>query len=307
MALNLVPASSDENKGPHILAASVTITVLALLTVCARIFTRVKVVRYVGPDDYAACAAMALSLIALALVIAQVHFGAGQHTTALSAAVFHTGMKLNFATQFMHIWAIATNQVSIAIFLSRITPIAISIITNILLGGLPTVMLWNVQMNRGSKFAVMVIMGLGIFVCGAAGVRVFFLSIYGTRHDYLWESSGLTISTTIECNCGIIAAAIPPIKPLFRNFFVIKWPSKSEGRKVSWPLHNAGRAGHMHLSSSVLRSPPSSKKMARVTVVERHDYQSSSSVNSAEAGMWYSAWHGDDNEDLPEWRTEDQF
>ena len=41
-----------DNKGPTTIAVCVVFTVLALISVALRLFTRVKLIRHVGAEDY---------------------------------------------------------------------------------------------------------------------------------------------------------------------------------------------------------------------------------------------------------------
>jgi hypothetical protein len=52
MSMSLLPGASepDINKGPQILGACGAVTTLALISVCSRIFVRVRMVNNPGPD-----------------------------------------------------------------------------------------------------------------------------------------------------------------------------------------------------------------------------------------------------------------
>ncbi|KAM0285284.1 hypothetical protein ACHAQH_001473 [Verticillium albo-atrum] len=80
-------------------------------------------------------------------------------------------------------------------------------------------MLWRVQLNWKVKAAVAGILSLGIFATAAAIVKITFLSEYGKYGDFLFDSSDLTIWTTVEICTAIIAACIPCLKPLFKALF----------------------------------------------------------------------------------------
>jgi hypothetical protein len=58
----------------------------------------------------------------MGLIIPEVSHGAGRHITYLDPAVATIGLKLNFATQPIYLWAITIVKVSIALFLLRIAP-----------------------------------------------------------------------------------------------------------------------------------------------------------------------------------------
>ncbi|GFF41004.1 hypothetical protein IFM58399_06117 [Aspergillus lentulus] len=264
----------DENRGPVILAATSIVTISALLTVLARMYVRVFMIRNVGADDYTMALTMVLSLAGWAIIIPEVVYGAGRHT----AYVMDTAVKanqLNFATQGIYMWAIGLVKVSIGLFLLRFTPrrgyrvfiwaiivfmslytticfftlifqcqnirsiwdpsvtskcfnptqllqlsytnTALNILTDLIFAILPAFMLRHLQVNRRVKASLVCILGLGIFACAAAFVKLSILPNYGRTGDFLWDYTDLTIWVVVECNTGIIAGSLPTLKPLFKQ------------------------------------------------------------------------------------------
>ncbi|KAI1136431.1 hypothetical protein F5Y05DRAFT_108158 [Hypoxylon sp. FL0543] len=124
MSTTFLPGADqpDENKGPHIVGAVISTTLAALVIVCARIYVRLRMVRSFGTDDYVMLAAMLLSLVGMGIVIAQVQYGAGRHAAYLDPEVNRTGLKLNFISQPIYLWAIPMVKMSVGFFLIRISP-----------------------------------------------------------------------------------------------------------------------------------------------------------------------------------------
>ncbi|KAF4161784.1 hypothetical protein CNMCM6936_003083 [Aspergillus lentulus] len=256
----------DENRGPVILAATSIVTISALLTVLARMYVRVFMIRNVGADVRPS----ALKAIHLAdwiglydgldhgagwaIIIPEVVYGAGRHT----AYVMDTAVKanqLNFATQGIYMWAIGLVKVSIGLFLLRFAPrrgyrvfiwaiiglsviaglkcaadccsvhviiyddllLPLNILTDLIFAILPAFMLRHLQVNRRVKASLVCILGLGIFACAAAFVKLSILPNYGRTGDFLWDYTDLTIWVVVECNTGIIAGSLPTLKPLFKQ------------------------------------------------------------------------------------------
>ncbi|KAI2780124.1 hypothetical protein F4815DRAFT_471263 [Daldinia loculata] len=112
----------DENRGPQIAGAVVSTTLAALVVFCARMYVRLRMIRSIGIDDYVMLAAMLLSLVGMGIVIAQVHYGAGRHAAYLDPEVNRFGLKLNFASQPIYLWAIPIVKLSVGFFLLRISP-----------------------------------------------------------------------------------------------------------------------------------------------------------------------------------------
>ncbi|KAF7622177.1 hypothetical protein F9C07_8209 [Aspergillus flavus] len=264
----------DENQGPRILAATTITTVFALLTVLARMYVRLFIIRNVGLDDYTMILTMALSLAGWAIIIPEVIYGAGRHTAYVKDTAT-TAMHLNFATQGIYMWAIGLVKISIGLFLLRFAPrkgykifiwviivlmllytticfltlvfqckdirsiwdmsvkskcftptqllelsytnTALNILTDLIFAILPAFMLRHLQVNRRVKASLVCILGLGIFACAAAFVKLSVLPNYGRTGDFLWDYSTLTIWVVVESNMGIIAGSLPTLKPLFKQ------------------------------------------------------------------------------------------
>ncbi|KAK3994270.1 hypothetical protein QBC44DRAFT_286477 [Cladorrhinum sp. PSN332] len=96
---------------------------------------------------------------------------------------------------------------------------SVAVLTDVIFALLPIPMLWNVQMNWRVKAAVAAILSLGVFAAVSAIVKITFLSSYGKHGDFLFDSSDLTIWTTVEICTAIIAASAPSLKPLFKTLF----------------------------------------------------------------------------------------
>ncbi|KAJ4999996.1 hypothetical protein K4K48_003257 [Colletotrichum sp. SAR 10_66] len=65
-------------------------------------------------------------------------------------------------------------------------------------------------------FAEMMVILPEVDATVAAVIKISFLPNYGKHGDFLFDSSDITIWTTVEICTAIIAASIPCLKPLFR-------------------------------------------------------------------------------------------
>ncbi|CZR64523.1 uncharacterized protein PAC_14421 [Phialocephala subalpina] len=125
MATGLAPGSGlpDMNKGPQILGAVATTTILALTVVAMRLYVRIWMLRSASFDDYFIIAGMACSLISFGINIPDVIYGAGRHVAYISPpSKIPTGLKLNFVTQSILLSGVTFVKVSIGFFLLRIAP-----------------------------------------------------------------------------------------------------------------------------------------------------------------------------------------
>ncbi|KAL2208405.1 integral membrane protein [Sarocladium strictum] len=94
---------------------------------------------------------------------------------------------------------------------------SVAVVTDFIFALLPIPMLWRVQLNWKVKTALAGVLSLGIFASVAAIIKITFLSAYGKYGDFLFDSTDLTIWTTVEICTAIIAASIPCFKPLFKR------------------------------------------------------------------------------------------
>ena len=108
----------DVDQGSRIIIATAITTVAALITVLARFYVRVFVIRNVGWDDYTMGLTMLLSACGFAIIVPEVKYGAGRHM-AFVGDTASKAMHLNFATQGIYLWAIGLVKVSIGLFLLR--------------------------------------------------------------------------------------------------------------------------------------------------------------------------------------------
>ncbi|RMZ67658.1 integral membrane [Pyrenophora seminiperda CCB06] len=104
------PMRPYENQGPTILASTLTVTIVAVLTTIARFHVRINMIRNMGWDCIAG----------QCTVILQVVYGAGKHIEYIDPHDFSNGMKLNFISQPVYLLAICSVKLSVGLFLLRI-------------------------------------------------------------------------------------------------------------------------------------------------------------------------------------------
>jgi hypothetical protein len=95
---------------------------------------------------------------------------------------------------------------------------ALNITTDLLLAlVIPAPMLWNLNVNTRTRLTLIGILGLGVFACSAALVKLGFIVNYGKVGDFLWDSQDITIWTVAEVNIAIVAGSLPALRPLFKT------------------------------------------------------------------------------------------
>ena len=73
------------------------ITIVAIITYAARVFTRVKIVKIFGPEDWLCLAAVCASIVLTALVFAETYYGMGLHITDINPATASTMYRVGIS------------------------------------------------------------------------------------------------------------------------------------------------------------------------------------------------------------------
>lgn len=140
-------------------------------------------------------------------------------------------------------------------------------------------MLWRLHVNLRTRVTLMCILGLGVFACIAAAVKVSYTRNYGKKGDFLWDSRNITIWFATELNIAITAASLPCLKPLFKT---VLGSTYGRGTRGSSNAQHRGRKSWHAL-------PDSERKSAKkdildgtesTTVFELEDGQSHAFVHS---------------------------
>lgn len=129
---------------------------------------------------------------------------------------------------------------------------ALNIFTDLLFSiVIPLPMLWRLHVNFRTWVTLMCILGLGVFACIAASVKVSFLPNYGKQGDFLWDSRNITIWVATELNVAITAASLPCLKPLFKS---VLGSTYGRGTRESSNAQRRGRKSWYALQDSERKS-----------------------------------------------------
>ncbi|GME23092.1 hypothetical protein GTA08_BOTSDO05512 [Neofusicoccum parvum] len=110
--------------GPTVIAVMWVQTIVALLFVCLRLYTRWRLIRNVGLDDHLSWVSMLLFFLYTVFITIAALNGLGSHSTELTGDQFATAIKWELMGQTCNILAIATSKSSVAVFLIRIVNVA---------------------------------------------------------------------------------------------------------------------------------------------------------------------------------------
>lgn len=90
----------------------------------------------------------------------------------------------------------------------------VNIITDIVFAVIPVPIILRLQVNKKTKFSLIIILSLGFFACAAGIIKARLQAIAFETPDHLFENR-FHVWFVIELCLGILAASLPTLKPLF--------------------------------------------------------------------------------------------
>ena len=122
------------------------------------------------------------------------------------------------------------------------------VISDVALLIMPLPMIWQLQTNRNQKIALS-----GVFLMGSIGLiasiirMVEFFQSGDALADPTWAATPLLAWTMVEVEAVLIAACLPPLRPLFLNF----WQASTNfGSRFSSRIPRGTRTGRTHGSTA---------------------------------------------------------
>lgn len=119
--LDIIPPGGDQNKAPLLRAIIGLELGVCSMVIAARFYTRLRLVRNAGLDDWIMFATYLCAVIASSLAFAGLSYGIGRHVFYLGHENGVKAMKFDWVYQAFMIWAIITGKISVAFFILRLS------------------------------------------------------------------------------------------------------------------------------------------------------------------------------------------
>ncbi|UQC79097.1 uncharacterized protein CLUP02_04576 [Colletotrichum lupini] len=114
-------SNPEENEGPTVLAATLTVTSVALIVVAARLWVRLGMIHSFGFDDGFMTSAMVIAIAGQGVLIAQVIHGVGRHVGDIDFVKdYPVAMQMAFVSQPLFLAAICLVKLAVGSSLHRI-------------------------------------------------------------------------------------------------------------------------------------------------------------------------------------------
>ncbi|GAM34981.1 integral membrane protein [Talaromyces pinophilus] len=245
----------DNGHSEAILAVSITLLAISLLSVGLRCFVRTCVLHAFGWDDFFMVIAMILYLGFSTCGILGANFGIGQRLayfefnpnhlrrallcwwigeifyviTCIMLKISIILTLLRLAIERIHLWILpvdyfwnkgATTERGTCIDTDILIIIgyvysAGAAVTDLTIVIIPVALIWNLRMNRLNKSVVLVILCIGSIASVAVIVRIPFIHHYKDR-EFLYNTYEIGICSYVEAGLGITAASLATLRPLGR-------------------------------------------------------------------------------------------
>ncbi|RYO89653.1 hypothetical protein DL766_008059 [Monosporascus sp. MC13-8B] len=164
------------------------------------------------------------------------------------------------------------NQV--ALYLSNA---GLNILQDLIIYFLPVKTLWQVQLPRKQRIALIAVFVVGAFVCLTGILRLESLTMASVSKDPTWDNYGAAIWSSIESNVGIVCASLVHLKPLIARYA----PSMlSIQRTTRLPDERSGTTENSKLRSMGRSTTSKNKPFGILTEMELEDNDQATLVQS---------------------------
>ncbi|RFU78183.1 integral membrane [Trichoderma arundinaceum] len=207
-------ADDTPNNGPTITAVALSMTGLAFVALCLRIYVRTRIAKAVGLGTYSE----GVRAIVIAASLARSVEGSGQLETKWGLGLIHLDDMpdenlLNFGKVEKQWEPLVPGHCADAVTF-YLTFSSLTIIFDVITLVLPFPVLVKLQMKRRRKMALLCLFALGLFVTIVQIIRI---QTIKNLANYLDSAEAIKWSI-VETAVGIIIACVPTLAPLVTYF-----------------------------------------------------------------------------------------
>ncbi|CAL5869863.1 uncharacterized protein PFLUO_LOCUS4094 [Penicillium psychrofluorescens] len=144
----------------------------------------------------------------------------------------------------------------------------IAVLIDLMILCVPVPIIWNLQMPRSQRAAVIGILFLGGFVCVAGIVRVVVLTKNTDSDDPSWSIAPVFAWSCVEPFIGIVCACLPTFSPIFRRWWETLVPRRNVSGKKGY--HGPEGSGIWRIKREKGRSAPNGSALSQDEVELTH-------------------------------------
>lgn len=268
---------SDPNRGPALVGVTATFLALTILSASIRVFTRLRVVNWLGADDVLILCATAAAIAEGAGTIAATNYGLGRHIEfqliewkkPFAIADLVASLGYSVSAMFVKAMMVVSAAFGVAsVFAAGLQCIPISMLWDpnqpgheLLIYILPIHTLWKLHLPTRQKLGLCGLMGIGAGLIVISCYRIVTIRDLLASNDITWNTVTPLMWYTIELNLAIFIACGPAFLAFFRRYLPMVFggmTSRSKSKayqhdeyrnKHSYPLGSVSHGGHQHTHS----------------------------------------------------------
>ncbi|TID24867.1 hypothetical protein E6O75_ATG04072 [Venturia nashicola] len=281
-----------DNRGPEVRIVIISFLAVSWVTVLARCWVRLKMIKAFALDDWLTF--LTLQLFTRVHAMQAWYYGELFYILTTTLLRFSVGaFLLRVATKKLHRWIIyaclAVNIVFNAYFLAftvfQCTPVdgfwtrmketkgvhchpeiavnstyassAVAASIDWIFGVLPIWIIENLQVNKRRKMALGAVMGIGAIASIAPIVRIPYTISLARSDDFLWSTVDVSMWSSVEPGIGLIAISLAALRPLFASMLAGFSSSRGTAGRTSSKHYGSKRYGSKHYGNlSNVKSAP---------------------------------------------------
>ncbi|ORY16421.1 hypothetical protein BCR34DRAFT_106096 [Clohesyomyces aquaticus] len=140
-----------------------------------------------------------------------------------------------------------------------VSVVIISTVQDFICAILPVFLVWNLQISKRQKAALIGIFALGLLTCVCGILRTYYaIYVYYRTYDITWYANVGWVWTAVEADLGVICASAPALKVFFRRYFNLsanRSAAYGTGRKTpTWSKQKDSHASPWSTSHSITTS-----------------------------------------------------
>ncbi|KAI6854616.1 hypothetical protein KC323_g8703 [Hortaea werneckii] len=244
--------SSEQRE---VFAVAILFTILTCIAVGLRVWVRAGMLHSFGCDDWAMLATQFFFIVYLVCQFGGVYHGTGVHLSELEPQAAETALAFWFFCELFYTISTVILKVAIGLFLLRVathhvhiwiirvvmaasvclewtymggfayTISVMNVFADWVFGILPALIVKGLSITRRQKTLIACILAFAAVGSTATIVRLPFIRTLEQGHlgrdgDFLYNTVGLAIWTTVEVGVGITASCMATLRPLLRSAFM---------------------------------------------------------------------------------------
>ncbi|KAH7080465.1 hypothetical protein BKA63DRAFT_244406 [Paraphoma chrysanthemicola] len=144
-------------------------------------------------------------------------------------------------------WDLDVEQKCINMRATLVSVAALNSFSDFLVYLWPAKPLWSLHLPVKQRLGLIFLFSVGLLVCVAGVLRMYYLEVYFNSYDTLWNGSAVWICMVLELNLGVICGCLSGVKPVlatvFPGFFGTSYKTRSGATRPTYGLQT-GKTTH---------------------------------------------------------------